>query len=88
MGSCILDLYRSATPNPFAHWGPWSPVAEPGLVLHATGDPFSDATAAKEVAGMLGARFATIEGAGHFVWMDVGGCLRDPLDALARRAIA
>lgn len=24
MGSCILDLYRSATPNPHHHWGPGS----------------------------------------------------------------
>jgi pimeloyl-ACP methyl ester carboxylesterase len=66
MGSCILDLYRSATPNPFAHWGPWAPTAEPGLVLCPTEDPFAHAEMAAEVATMLGAGFATLEGAGHF----------------------
>jgi pimeloyl-ACP methyl ester carboxylesterase len=66
MGRCILDLYRSATPNAHAHWGPYTPTAAPGLVLHATEDPFGDAGMAEAVAGMLGARFALIEGAGHF----------------------
>jgi hypothetical protein len=66
MGSCILDLYRSATPNPFAHWGPWSPTADPGLVLHATADPFGDVAKGDAVAAMLGARTAAIEGANHF----------------------
>lgn len=66
MGSCILDLYRSAVPNPHAGWGPWSPTVAPGMVLHPTADPFDDEARAAEVAEMLGARFGRIEGAGHF----------------------
>ncbi|MSO86903.1 MAG: alpha/beta hydrolase [Acidimicrobiia bacterium] len=66
MGACILDLYRSATPNLHDHWGPWSPTVAPGLVLHASDDPFGDETLAMEVAAALGAQFATITGAGHF----------------------
>jgi pimeloyl-ACP methyl ester carboxylesterase len=66
MGGCILSLYRSATPNVHADWGPWSPTSAPGLVVHPTDDPFSDETKAKEVAKALGAGFATIDGAGHF----------------------
>ena len=66
MGSCILDLYRSATPNPYAHWGPLAPTAAPGMVLHPTADPFGDAVMAEEVAGLVGARFEPLEGAGHF----------------------
>jgi pimeloyl-ACP methyl ester carboxylesterase len=66
MGACILDLYRSALPNLHARWGPWSPTPAPGLVLHSSEDPFSDAALAAEVATALGARFETLEGAGHF----------------------
>ena len=66
MGECILDLYRSATPNPHHHWGPLTPTAAPGLVLQATEDPFSEAALAREVADVLGARLVPIEGAGHF----------------------
>jgi pimeloyl-ACP methyl ester carboxylesterase len=66
MGDCIIALYRSATPNAHRHWGPWTPTTAPGLVLHATDDPFGDETQASEVAGSLGARFERIEGAGHF----------------------
>ena len=66
MGGCILDLYRSATPNPHHDWGPLSPTRGRGLVLHPTEDPFGDGTKASEVADALGAGFAPIEGAGHF----------------------
>jgi pimeloyl-ACP methyl ester carboxylesterase len=66
MGRCILDLYRSATPNPYHHWGPYAPTTAAGLVLHPTEDPFSDAVLASELAATLGARFERIEGAGHF----------------------
>lgn len=65
MGECILALYRSATPNVHADWGPWKPTRAPGLVLHPSDDPFSDAGLAGETAEQLGARFATFEG-GHF----------------------
>ena len=66
MGTCILDLYRSATPNVHADWGPWAPSGAPGLVLSPTEDPFGDEPMAMEVADALGARFERIEGAGHF----------------------
>jgi pimeloyl-ACP methyl ester carboxylesterase len=65
MGGAILDLYRSATPNPHAHWGPWSPTKATGLVLHPSADPFDDLARSQEVAAALGARHATIE-ASHF----------------------
>lgn len=66
MGACILDLYRSALPNPHARWGPWSPTPAPGLVLHPTEDPFGDEAQAVQVADALGARFERIQGVGHF----------------------
>jgi len=66
MGSCILDLYRSATPNPHHDWGPLRPSSGRGLVLVPTADPFGDETLAKEVAEALGASLARIEGVGHF----------------------
>ncbi len=66
MGACILALYRSATPNPHDHWGPWTPTSAPGLVLHPADDIFGDEKLAAEVADSLGARFERIEGAGHF----------------------
>jgi pimeloyl-ACP methyl ester carboxylesterase len=66
MGGCILALYRSATPNPHDHWGPWAPTKAPGLVLSPTDDPFGGEAQAKEVAEALGARFERLEGAGHF----------------------
>lgn len=66
MGSCILALYRSATPNPHHDWGPWTPTTAPGLVLHPTDDPFGDETMSAEIAEALGARFERIDGAGHF----------------------
>ncbi len=66
MGYCILDLYRSATPNVHSHWGPWAPTVAPGLIIHPASDPFSAETMAREVATALDARFETLEGAGHF----------------------
>jgi pimeloyl-ACP methyl ester carboxylesterase len=76
MGQAILDLYRSATPNPYADWGAAvAPTDAPGLVLSAAGDPFDDAGTAGEVARRLGARTRVLEGVGHF-WM-----LEDPAGA-------
>jgi pimeloyl-ACP methyl ester carboxylesterase len=66
MGSCILDLYRSAVPNIYASWGPWQPSDVPGMVLHASNDPFSDDAQAREVAQMFGARVEVLSLAGHF----------------------
>jgi pimeloyl-ACP methyl ester carboxylesterase len=65
MGGCILELYRSATPNPHASWGPWSKTKAPGLVIHPTQDPFDDAARSEEIASVLGAQRVTID-AGHF----------------------
>jgi pimeloyl-ACP methyl ester carboxylesterase len=69
MGTCILDLYRSALPNPYADWGTeWtSPTKAPGLVLKPTEDPF-DTPASEDVADRLGARTASLIGLGHW-WM-------------------
>lgn len=66
MGGCILDLYRSAVPNPHAHWGLWGHTSAPGLVLHPSEDLFSDDGLAAEVAETLGARFEVLPDAGHF----------------------
>jgi pimeloyl-ACP methyl ester carboxylesterase len=67
MGDCILALYRSATPNPYAHWGDtFTPTTAPGLVIIPTDDPFGDEKLAAEVADMLGAKTARLEGLGHW----------------------
>ncbi len=66
MASCILDLYRSATPNPHHDWGPWEPTPAPGMILYPTEDPFGDRELSMKVAIDLGVRHHVIEGAGHF----------------------
>ncbi len=67
MGACILDLYRSATPNPFSDWGDaWGVTTAPGLVLSPSDDPFGDVAQSREVADMLGARHEVLPGAGHW----------------------
>jgi pimeloyl-ACP methyl ester carboxylesterase len=70
MGGCILDLYRSATPNIFADWAVElsRPAPVPGLVLRATADDSDDPITSAEVAARLGARTAELEGLGHW-WM-------------------
>jgi pimeloyl-ACP methyl ester carboxylesterase len=74
MASCILDLYRSATPNPYAHWkDKWGPTSAPGLVLFPTEDPFGDETMSREVATLLGARHESLDGAGHWWPLQVPG---------------
>ena len=78
MASCILDLYRSATPNPFADWSyPMAPVAAPGLVMIATEEPFGNVSLTHEAADLLGARVHVFEGLGHW-W-----ALQAPADAAA-----
>ncbi|NGO08267.1 alpha/beta hydrolase [Streptomyces sp. HC44] len=74
MADCILDLYRSATPNPHAHWGAElsAPPSSPGLVIQPLLDPYDDPTASGEMAARLGARTQRLEGMGHW-WM-----LQDP----------
>ena len=67
MASCILDLYRSAVPNSYKDWGDAvGQTGVAGLVIHPSDDPFGDAAKSAEVASMLGARTATLEGAGHW----------------------
>ncbi len=67
MASCILDLYRSATPNPYADWrDAWGPTEAPGLVLWPTEDPFDDETASRRVAEMLGATHQPLDGLNHW----------------------
>ena len=72
MASCILDLYRSAVPNPYADWrGEFSPTQAPGLVLWPSEDPFGDEAMSKDVAQILSARHETMPGLGH--WWPVQG---------------
>ncbi len=67
MAGCILDLYRSATPNPYAGWhNDFGPTSATGLVLHPSVDPYGDETMAREVASMLHAGFLTLDGLGHW----------------------
>ena len=67
MVGCMLDLYRSATPNPYADWGSdLGATTTPGLVIVATEDQFVDETSAVEVANILGARVVHFAGVGHF----------------------
>jgi pimeloyl-ACP methyl ester carboxylesterase len=67
MVSCILDLFRSAMPNPHRDWNDaLTPTKAPGLVLHPARDPFGDEAMARAVASELGARFEVLEGLGHF----------------------
>ena len=78
MASCILDLYRSATPRISASWGEaMAPTSAPGMVLHATEDPFGEETMSAEVAATLGARQEALSGVGHW-W-----ALQDPVQAAA-----
>jgi pimeloyl-ACP methyl ester carboxylesterase len=67
MASCILDLYRSATPNVAAHWmDVWGPTTPPGLVLAPSEEPFGDGAQSEVVARLLGARHQVLEGVGHW----------------------
>lgn len=67
MASCILDLYRSAMPNPHKDWGEgYGPSSKPCMVLTLTADPFTGGTAtSSEVAKVLGAKEVMFE-TGHF----------------------
>jgi pimeloyl-ACP methyl ester carboxylesterase len=66
MGGCILELYRSAVPNPAAHWmDVWGPTVAPGLVLAPTEEPFGSGRSS-DVAASLGARVHVLEGVGHW----------------------
>jgi pimeloyl-ACP methyl ester carboxylesterase len=78
MATCILDLYRSATPNVHHSWGSeFGPTTAPGLILFAELDTFGNEAMSQEVAATLGAREATLKGVGHW-W-----ALEDPRSAAA-----
>ncbi len=82
MASCILDLYRSATPSVYASWGDvMTPTSAPGLVLHATDDPFGDEAKSSDVADMLGARQERLEGVGHWWALQAPGLAASVLTA-------
>jgi pimeloyl-ACP methyl ester carboxylesterase len=66
MSRCILDLYRSATAVQ-EEWGPaLDGITRPGLVLHATGDPFARAEVIQRSARRANARVAILDDLGHF----------------------
>jgi pimeloyl-ACP methyl ester carboxylesterase len=78
MATCILDLYRSATPNVHHTWGAQlGPTSAPGLILFAELDPFANEAMSHEVAETLHAREVTLAGVGHW-W-----ALEDPRQAAA-----
>ena len=67
MATCILDLYRSATPNVHHSWGAsMGPTSAPGLVLFADLDSFGNEAMSHEVAQTLNAREETLPGVGHW----------------------
>ncbi|MGD0853283.1 MAG: alpha/beta hydrolase [Acidimicrobiales bacterium] len=67
MATCILDLYRSATPNVHHSWGAqFGPTSAPGLVLFAELDSFSHEGMSHEMAMTLNAREATLKDVGHW----------------------
>jgi pimeloyl-ACP methyl ester carboxylesterase len=73
MSRCILDLYRSAVPNPAKDWGDaLEPTEAAGMLLVPTEDPFGNESISREMADRLGARWETLDGLGHW-WM-----LQDP----------
>ncbi len=67
MAGCILDLYRSATPNPHKDWGDgYKKSSKPCMVMTLTADPFTGGTEpSSEVARVLGAKEVMFE-TGHF----------------------
>lgn len=67
MGRSVLQLYRSATPNPYADWGAdVARTAAPGLVLHPSDDQFSHEQMSRDVARRLGAEHRVVEATGHW----------------------
>ncbi|MEY2419821.1 MAG: hypothetical protein QOG90_2501 [Actinomycetota bacterium] len=66
MNSCILDLYRSAVPNPNADWSDsYTRATQPCLVLRPSDDPFTSGDLAPEVVDTLGAQSVEFA-SGHF----------------------
>ncbi len=76
MGGCILDLYRSATPNLFASWGhELKPTTAPGMVLLPENDPFTHPEMSQFIANKLNAQTRVLSNVGHW-W-----ALQDPVNA-------
>ena len=66
MGTCILDLYRSAVPNPGADWpDTYSKATKPCLFMMPSDDPFTAGQLAGDVADVVGAQCAEFA-SGHF----------------------
>jgi pimeloyl-ACP methyl ester carboxylesterase len=58
-GSCILDLYRSATPNPNADWpDTYAKATKPCLFMMPSDDPFTGGHLGDDVAAAIGAQSA------------------------------
>lgn len=59
----------------------------PTAFVHGAASPMP-VTASTDTAEVIGAaaHVVIVANAGHFMWMDVPGCLRQPLDGLATRA--
>jgi pimeloyl-ACP methyl ester carboxylesterase len=73
MGSCILDLYRSAV-NVGKEWGPeFHDIPKPGCILLATDDTLTSQAVARLAAAGAGAQVTELPGLNHF-WM-----LQDPV---------
>lgn len=69
MGRAILDLYRSAVPNPYQDWGHrLRRTSAPGMIINPVNDPYDDYQLAGEIARQLGATFYLMPEAGHW-WM-------------------
>ena len=70
MGRCILSLYRSAVQPAMRILGDQVADAErrPGMLIHATDDPFVPPAMAFDVAARTGARILTLPGLQHW-WM-------------------
>ena len=67
MASAILDLYRSALPNPRALWpASLAPTMVPGMVLLASEDPFGNDQVNRALARELGASVSVLPGLSHF----------------------
>ncbi len=59
----------------------------PTVFVHGSASPMP-VTASTDTAEVIGAAalVTVVPNAGHFMWMDVPGCLRQPLDGLRKRA--
>lgn len=79
MGRSILDLYRSAQPNPYADWGGdvTGAVPTPGLVIEVRGELDNYRAMSRQMADRLGAKVELFDGLGHW-WM-----VQDPAESAA-----